>query len=121
MAVTVELLYGHTVFFFVFFFSKIAVYFKLNHFKLIHLQANVLSSPFSLILQSIILICLKKFIRAWTTQDSGQSQGGCHILHPQQWWYSNLTNYELSCKIIVQLSRNSSYKPGTDLSGFFLV
>ena len=26
------------------FFSKIALYFKLNHFKLIHLQANMLSS-----------------------------------------------------------------------------
>ena len=39
MAVEVEMFYGHTIF-----FSKIAIYFKLNHFKLIHLQAIMLSS-----------------------------------------------------------------------------
>ena len=33
------------------FFLKIAVYFELNYFKLIHLQANMLSSLFLLILQ----------------------------------------------------------------------
>ena len=48
-----------------------------------------------------------------------QSQGGCDILRPQHWCYTNLTNYEFSCKSLMQLSRNSSHKPGTNLSDFF--
>ena len=39
MAVKVEMLYGHTIV-----FSNTAVYFKLNHFKLIHFRVNMLSS-----------------------------------------------------------------------------
>ena len=42
------------------FFPKYAVYFKLHYFKLIHLQANLLSLFIStFFLQSIILISLK--------------------------------------------------------------
>ena len=46
VAVKVEMLYGHHLLnghHLVFFLSKIAVYFKLICFKLIHLQANMLS------------------------------------------------------------------------------
>ena len=41
------------------------------------------------------------------------------MVHPQQWWYTNLTIYESSCKCQMQFNRNSSHKPGTNLSGFF--
>ena len=46
MAVKVEMLYGHNCITSGchLSFSKIAVYFKLNYFKLTHLQANMLSS-----------------------------------------------------------------------------
>ena len=43
------------------------------------------------------------------------------MLHPQQWYYTNLTIYESSCKCLMQLNRNSSHKPVTNLSGFFNV
>ena len=31
---------------------------------------------------------------------------------------TNLTNYKVSCKSLMQLSRKSSHKPGTNLSDF---
>ena len=61
-------------------FPKIAVYFKLNYFKLIHLQANMLSS-FNFPYFAVNYTNLPK---------------NCHILHHQQWGYTNLTNYEFS-------------------------
>ena len=59
-------------------FPKIAVYFKLNYYKLIHLQANMLSSFFLLILQITILICLKNCHSGLeNTRFRTQSQVGC--------------------------------------------
>ena len=63
----------------------------------------------------------KLSFRLKKTRFRTQSQGGCHILHPQQWCYTNLTNYEFAWTILMQLSRNSSHKPGTNLSGVFIL
>ena len=73
-------------------------------------------------LQSIILVCLKKCHSCLiNTIFRTQSQGGCDILHPQHKCYTNLTNYALSCTILTQLSRKGSHKPRKNSSIFFNV
>ena len=78
---------------------------------------------FSLILQSILLICLKNCHSGLeNTRFRTKSQGGCHMFHPQQWWYTNLTNYEFPCKILMQLSRKSYTNQGrTYQISFFIL
>ena len=73
-----------------FFFPKYAVYFKLHYFKLIHLQANLLSSfPY--------------------TRFRTKSQGGCHILHPKgaQW---------LNGRVLDSRPRGDEFEPHPRLS-----
>ena len=99
-------------------FPKYAIYFKLNYFKLIHLQANMLSSfiftYFAVNHTNLPQKCL-------SVLENTRSEGGCHMLHPQQWWYTNLTNYEFPCKIRMQLSRNSYTNQGRTYQGFFIL
>ena len=42
------------------------------------------------------------------------------MLHSKQWWYTNLTNYEFQCKILMQLSKNSYTNQGQTYQIFFI-
>ena len=66
-------------------FPKIAAYFELNYFKLIHLQANMLSS-FIFTYFAVNHTNLPKDCHSGleNTIFRTQSQGGCGILYPQQ-------------------------------------
>ena len=69
-------------------FSKYACYFKLHYFKLIHLQANLLS-PFISTFFAVNHTNLPPncHLGLENTRFRTKSQGGCHILHPNgaQW------------------------------------
>ena len=83
-------------------FLKFAVYFKLNYFKLIHLQPNMLSSfIFTYFTVNHTNLPQNCHSGLENTRFRTQSQGGCDILHPQQWCYTNLINYEFSCKSLL--------------------
>ena len=69
-------------------FPKYAVYLKLNYFKLIHLQANMLSSLFSTYFAvNHTNLPQNCHLGLENTRFRTQSQGGCYILHPKgaQW------------------------------------
>ena len=59
-------------------FPKYAIYFKLHYLKLIHLQANLLSS-FIVNHTNLPENC---HVGLENTRLRTMSQGGCHILHP---------------------------------------
>ena len=89
-------------------FPKYAVYFKLNFLSSYICKPICGLHLFSLIWQSIILFCLKICHSGLeNTRFGTKSQGGSHMLHSQKWLYTNMTNYEFPCKILMQLSRNS--------------
>ena len=68
-------------------------------------------------LQSIILICLKNcHLGLKNTQFRT-----CLTVAVTFCILNSLKYYEFSCKMLMQLSRNSSQKPGTNLSDFFLI
>ena len=81
---------------------KFAVYFKLNYFKLIYLQANMLSSfIFYLFCSEPYNLPQNCHSGLENTRFRTQTQCGCDILHPLQWCYTNLTNYDFLCKSLI--------------------
>ena len=99
-------------------YPNIAVYFKLNYFKLIHLQADMLSSfifTYFAVNHTNLPHTLSFRLRKFKIKDIVSR------------WLSHFAPLTVvlylpdSCKCLIQLNRNSSHKPGTNLSVFFFI
>ena len=101
-------------------FSKIAVYFKLNYLKLIHLQANMLSSfIFTYFAMNHTNLPQKFSFRPSKTQYLGHSlKVAVTFCIFNSGVNTNLTNYKVLCKNLMQLSTKVHTNQGPNISFF---